>query len=142
MNDKVAEVQRYRAPLGVNEVKSALWDGANTLRGSAVDLTDWNGYILPLLLFKSISDVWDEEIAEAQEIYGEADPWLFPEIHRFVVPGGFHWNDVRETATNVRAALHRAMQEIECANPGTLFLVSAPPTGATGKNSRTNCSRI
>ena len=65
MNDKVAEVQRYRAPLGVNEVKSALWAGANKLRGSAVDLTDWNGYILPLLLFKSISDVWDEATAEA-----------------------------------------------------------------------------
>jgi type I restriction enzyme M protein len=106
-----------------SEVKSALWDGANTLRGSAVDRTDWKGYILPLLFFKRISDVWDEETAEAQEIYGEADPSLFPEIHRFVVPEGCHWNDVRETATNVGAALHRAMQEIERANPDTLFRV-------------------
>lgn len=85
--------------------------------------TDWKGYILPLLFFKRISDVWDEETAEAQEIYGEADPSLFPEIHRFVVPEGCHWNDVRETATNVGAALHRAMQEIERANPDTLFRV-------------------
>ena len=105
------------------ELRSSLWDGANTLRGSAVDRTDWKGYILPLLFFKRISDVWDEETAEAQEIYGEADPSLFPEIHRFVVPEGCHWNDVRETATNVGAALHRAMQEIERANPDTLFRV-------------------
>ena len=74
MNDKVAQIQRYRSPLGVNEVKSALGVGANTLRGSAVDRTDWKGCILPLLFFKRISDVWDEETAEAQEIYGEADP--------------------------------------------------------------------
>ncbi|OSQ54465.1 hypothetical protein MCRY_21135 [Marivita cryptomonadis] len=80
---------------GLAELKSALWDAANTLRGSAVDRTDWKGYILPLLFFKRISDVWDEETAEAQEIYGDADPSLFPEIHRFVVPEGCHWNDVR-----------------------------------------------
>ena len=46
------------------QLKSALWNAANTLRGSAVDRTDWKGYILPLLFFKRISDVWDEETAE------------------------------------------------------------------------------
>lgn len=55
------------------ELKSSLWEAANTLRGSAVDRTDWKGYILPLLFFKRISDVWDEETAEAREIYGDAD---------------------------------------------------------------------
>ena len=54
------------------EIKSALWDAANTLRGSAVDRTDWKGYILPLLFFKRISDVWDEETVEAAELYGGA----------------------------------------------------------------------
>src|SRR6056297_4161929 len=84
-----------------NELRASLWDAANTLRGSAVDRTDWKGYILPLLFFKRISDVWDEETAEAQEIYGEADPSLFPEIHRFTVPEGCHWNDIREDPANV-----------------------------------------
>lgn len=106
-----------------NELKSALWEAANTLRGSAVDRTDWKGYILPLLFFKRISDVWDEETSEAQSIYGEIDPSLFPEIHRFVVPEGCHWNDVREVSSNVGAALLRAMQEIERANPDTLYRV-------------------
>lgn len=106
-----------------NELKSALWEAANTLRGSAVDRTDWKGYILPLLFFKRISDVWDEETSDAQTIYGEIDPSLFPEVHRFVVPEGCHWNDVREVASNVGAALLRAMQEIERANPDTLYRV-------------------
>src|SRR5438132_13829173 len=47
------------------ELKSTMWDAANTLRGSAVDRTDWKGYILPLLFFKRICDVWDEETTEA-----------------------------------------------------------------------------
>ena len=39
-----------------SEFRAALWDAANTLRGSAVERTDWKGYILPLLFFKHISD--------------------------------------------------------------------------------------
>jgi type I restriction enzyme M protein len=105
------------------DLKSARWDAANTLRGSAVDRTDWKDYILPLLFFKRISDLWDEETSEAQELYGEADPSLFPEVHRFVVPEGCHWNDVRHITSNVGAALLHAMQTIERANPDTLYRV-------------------
>jgi type I restriction enzyme M protein len=106
-----------------SELKSALWDAANTLRGSAVDRTDWKGYVLPLLFFKRMSDVWGEETRAAQEAFGEEDPSLFPETHRFIVPAGCHWDDVRAVATNVGAALQAAMQEIERANPDTLFRV-------------------
>lgn len=105
------------------KLDSLLWDAANSLRGSAVDRTDWKGYILPLLFFKRISDVWDEETAEAAELYGDADPSHFEEIHRFEVPDGCHWDDIRETPTNVGAALAHAMQEIERTNPDTLYRV-------------------
>ena len=105
------------------DLKSTLWDAANTLRGSAVDRTDWKGYILPLLFFKRISDVWDEETTEATETFGDVDPAAFPEVHRFSVPDGCHWRDVRETSANVGAALLHAMQEIERANPDTLYRV-------------------
>lgn len=106
-----------------NHLISALWDAANTLRSSAVDRTDWKGYILPLLFFKRISDVWTEETAQACEIYGDTDPSLFPEVHRFVLPDGCHWDDVRGVPANVGSALQKAMQEIERANPDTLFRV-------------------
>jgi len=110
-------------PLTREDLKSTLWDAANTLRGSAVDRTDWKGYILPLLFFKRISDVWDEETQEAAESFGDVDPAAFPEVHRFQVPAGCHWRDVRETPANVGTALLRAMQEIERANPDTLYRV-------------------
>ena len=92
-------------PLTLAELKSHLWDCAEILRGSAVDRTDWKAYILPLLFFKRICDVWDEETAEAAELFGDVDPVDFPEVHRFVVPEGCHWRDVRETPANVGAAL-------------------------------------
>src|SRR5215510_13708408 len=67
------------------DLKSHLWNCAEILRGSAVDRTDWKAYILPLLFFKRICDVWDEETVEATELYGDADPVDFPEVHRFAV---------------------------------------------------------
>lgn len=106
-----------------SNLKQVLWEAANTLRGSAVDRTDWKGYILPLLFFKRISDVWDEETVDAAETFGDADPSLFPEVHRFTVPDGCHWRDVRETSANVGAALLKAMLSIEKANPDTLYRV-------------------
>ena len=52
-------------PLTLADLESDLWGCAQILRGSAIDRTDWKGWILPLLFFKRISDVWDEETAEA-----------------------------------------------------------------------------
>lgn len=106
-----------------SELKSTLWECANVLRGSAVDRTDWKGYILPLLFFKRISDVWDEETTDAVETYGDADPALFPEVHRFELPDGCHWRDIRDTPANVGTALQHAMQEIERSNPDTLYRI-------------------
>ena len=109
--------------LGLQDLKSHLWDCAEILRGSAVDRTDWKAYILPLLFFKRICDVWDEEAAEATLVYGDADAVDFPEVHRFRVPAGCHWKDIRETPANVGAALSHAMRAIERANPDTLYRV-------------------
>ncbi|HOW96493.1 MAG TPA: class I SAM-dependent DNA methyltransferase [Kiritimatiellia bacterium] len=107
----------------LQELKSHLWNCAEILRGSAVDRTDWKAYILPLLFFKRICDVWDEETSAAAKVYGDVDPVDFPEVHRFSVPAGCHWSDVRETPANIGAAFSHAMREIERANPDTLYRV-------------------
>jgi type I restriction enzyme M protein len=109
--------------IALSELKSHLWNCAEILRGSAVDRTDWKAYILPLLFFKRICDVWDEETAEAAELYGDVDPVDYLEIHRFSVPEDCHWSDVRAAPASVGAALAHAMREIERANPDTLYRV-------------------
>ena len=99
------------------ELESHLWEAANILRGSPVDRTDWKSYILPLLFFKRVCDVWDEEYAQAVATYGED----FADEHRFQVPEGCHWRDVRTAAKNVGTALANAMRGIEAANQKHLY---------------------
>src|SRR5947209_9521320 len=122
-NSKTGESGDTTQLLTAAALRSQLWNCAEILRGSAVDRTDWKAYILPLLFFKRICDVWDEETAEATKLYGDVDPFDFPEVHRFNVPDGCHWRDVREAPANIGAALSHAMREIERANPDTLYRV-------------------
>jgi type I restriction enzyme M protein len=117
--------------LTLSTLESHLWQAANILRGSPVDRTDWKSYILPLMFFKRICDVWDEEYEEAVKTYGED----FDDEHRFVIPEGNHWNDVRETAANVGTALQNAMRGIESANQKHLY-------GVFGDSQWTNKERL
>ena len=104
----------------LSQLESHLWESANILRGP-VDAADFKTYIFPLLFFKRICDVWDEECREIVEETGDEQLASFPESHRFQIPEDCHWNDVRTKASNVGAALQRAMREIEKANPDNLY---------------------
>lgn len=101
------------------ELETYLWDAATILRG-LIDAGDYKQYIFPLVFLKRISDVYDEEFAEALADYGDEELAALPENHRFVVPDGCHWNDIRQVTTNIGTALRTAMRRIEDANPGTL----------------------
>jgi type I restriction enzyme M protein len=104
-------------PLTLSQLESHLWEAANILRGSPVDRTDWKSYILPLLFFKRICDQWDEENSAMLAEYGED----FADQHRFQLPEGAHWNDVRATPKNVGTALSNAMRAVEAANQKHLY---------------------
>ena len=103
--------------IALSQLESHLWEAANILRGSPLDRTDWKSYILPLLFFKRICDVWDEECAEALAAYGKD----FEDEHRFHVPDGSHWRNVREKSSNVGTALQKAMRVVEAANERHLY---------------------
>ena len=112
-----------------------LWGAATYLRGH-IDAGDYKQFIFPLLFFKRICDVYDEEFAEAlAESEGDAEYAEKPEFHRFVVPEEFHWKSVRETTSHVGLAIQEAMMAIEKANPDTL-------SGIFGDASWTNKDRL
>ncbi|HII00103.1 TPA: SAM-dependent DNA methyltransferase, partial [Methanosarcinaceae archaeon] len=102
------------------ELEQYLWGAANLLRGG-IDPGEYKSIIFPLMFFKRISDVYEEEFEEAlEESDGDLDYARFAEHHRFMVPEGAHWKDVREVTTSVGEAIQKAMREIEKANPDKL----------------------
>ena len=106
--------------LDIGTLSGHLWEAANILRGP-VDAADFKTYIFPLLFFKRLSDVYDEEYAVAlEESDGDVEFAQFPENHRFQVPEECHWKDVRAKSANIGHALQKAMRCIEQANPDTL----------------------
>lgn len=107
----------------LSQLEAHLWESANILRGS-VAAADFETYIFPLFFFKRISDVFDGEFAQAlEESGGDVDYAAFPENHRFQVPEGCHWNDVRQKTENIGSALQFDFHEIELANPRTLYSI-------------------
>lgn len=76
--------------------------GAATILRGLVEAGDYKQYVFPLLFFKRLSDVWDEEYAAALD--GKRAMATMPcatANDRFVIPEGAHWNDVRTVARDV-----------------------------------------
>ena len=101
------------------ELESYLWGAASLLRG-VIDPGDYKSIIFPLMFFKRLSDVYDEEYAEAFVTFGDDECAKFAENHMFQIPDGSHWKDVRRTTSNVGQSIKSAMVNIEKANPGRL----------------------
>ena len=117
------------------ELENYLWGAATILRGT-IDAGDYKQYIFPLLFYKRICDVYDEEFERAlEESDGDMEYAAFDENHHFQVPEDAHWKTVRQTTTNVGQALQSAMHKIEQSNPEML-------AGIFGDASWTNKDRL
>jgi type I restriction enzyme M protein len=99
------------------QLESYLWGAATLLRGT-IDAGEYKSYIFPLLFLKRLSDVYDEEYAQAlDESGGDTSYAGLPEQHRFQIPNGAHWSDLRTVPSDVGRAISRAMRDVERANP-------------------------
>lgn len=113
-------VKNYRnpdEPISLEDLKSFLWGAATRLRGQ-IDATGYKEYIFPLLFFKRISDVYDEQF-EGYVCEGGVE-YANEQVQDLAIriPDGAHWRDVRECTENVGQRLVEAFIAIEQANPG------------------------
>jgi type I restriction enzyme M protein len=97
------------------KLESHLWGAANILRGS-IDAADFKHYIFGLLFYKRLCDVWQEEYEQRLAEFGDEDMAADPEEHRFDIPSGHSWDDVRKHTTNIGEHLNMAFHAIEDAN--------------------------
>ena len=141
----MAEMKKYKISgetLSLDELKSFLWGAATRLRGQ-IDAAGYKEYIFPLLFFKRISDVYDEQfdgfVAEGGEDYAISQV----QDLAIKIPDGAHWRDVRAVTENVGQKLVSAFIAIEQANPGVerdgrkvggLENIFGPKDGWTNKN--------
>jgi type I restriction enzyme M protein len=110
-----------KSKLSLSQLEQYLSKAAWILKGP-VDASDFKVYIFPLLFFKRISDVYDEEYRIAmEESDGDEEYASLPEFHRFILPDGCHWNNVRERTSNVGLAIEQALRGIEQANQEFLY---------------------
>ena len=115
--------------LSQRELESYLWGVATRLRG-LVDASDYKQYVFPLLFFKRLSDIWEEDFQRAFDETRDEGYARATANDRFVIPEGGHWSDVRAVASDVGRALVDAFRAIEIANPERLSGIfgSAPWT--------------
>lgn len=132
--------------LDISALETWLWDAACALRGST-DAPKYKDFILPLVFYKRLSDVFDDEFTQQIEEYGSEE--LAREIverdHedalktggkpvvRFYVPQPYAWNKIRnfslsnpdipvspvtkEKPKNLGEFLTDAMREVARLNP-------------------------
>ena len=76
-SDLADRTTEYWKKITSNALFNHLFEACNILRGP-IDQDDYKSYVIPILFFKRISDVYDEETAENEEQYGD-DIAFYPE---------------------------------------------------------------
>ena len=104
-------------PIQLEELKSFLWGAATRLRGQ-IDAAGYKEYIFPLLFFKRISDVYDEQYDGFLHDGGTEYANMQSQELAIRIPDGAHWKDVRQVTENVGQRLVEAFIAIEQSNPG------------------------
>src|ERR1043165_433752 len=111
--------------LTLQQLEAHLWGAANILRGKTAG-QDYKNYILSLMFYKRLCDQWeceaDDAIAEQERQQGrtfsEKEKAVFRKRgeHRFQIPDGSRWGDVKAASTNIGEVLTRAMRAVAAAN--------------------------
>lgn len=100
----------------LDELERYLWQAAVDLRGQ-IDATAYKDYIFPLVFFKRICDVRDEEYQKYVDDGGEEYAESMMQYSAIKIPIEAHWNVVFNVSENIGQALVDAFRTIEMMNP-------------------------
>lgn len=102
--------------INIKDLEAHLWHAAHIITGP-IDASDYKTYIFPILFFKRICDVYDEEFIDAMEQVGDEELAKGEMFHRIQIPQECHWKDVFAETKDIGQALKDAFRGIEQANP-------------------------
>ncbi len=102
--------------INLKDLEAHLWHAAHIITGP-IDASDYKTYIFPILFFKRICDVYDEEFEEAMEQVGDEELAKGDMFHRIQIPAHCHWKDVFAETKDIGQALKDSFRGIELENP-------------------------
>ncbi|EIX4881923.1 SAM-dependent DNA methyltransferase [Vibrio vulnificus] len=102
--------------INLKDLEAHLWHAAHIITGP-IDASDYKTYIFPILFFKRICDVYDEEFTEAMEQVGDEELAKGDMFHRIQIPANCHWKDVFAETKDIGQALKDSFRGIELENP-------------------------
>lgn len=102
--------------INLKDLEAHLWHAAHIITGP-IDASDYKTYIFPILFFKRICDVYDEEFEDAMEQVGDEELAKGDMFHRIQIPANCHWKDVFAETKDIGQALKDSFRGIELENP-------------------------
>jgi len=113
----------------MRKLEGILWEAASLIRGS-VEASDYKKYILPLIFYKRLSDVFEDEVERLIEIgiaTNEDEVYELIELEReehgkpvsvrYIIPKEYLWRYVTNRAVGLGEKLTEAMRAIAKENP-------------------------
>ena len=94
----------------LQELEQYLWRAADILRGP-IEVSEYKNYILTLLFYKRLSDVYLEEYQENLMKYKDKTI-AKKKFHRFLIPDGCLWEDLRQVGANIGQRLNDTLEKI------------------------------
>ena len=101
--------------INLKDLEAHLWHAAHIITGP-IDASDYKTYIFPVLFFKRICDVYDEEFADAMAQVSDEELARGDMFHRIKIPSEAHWSQVFAKTKDIGQALKDAFRAIEVAN--------------------------
>ncbi len=123
--------------MDITTLENWLWEAACSIRGP-LDAPRYKDYILPLLFYKRLSDVYKDEIGRLSRELGSEElarqlVQVDRDLIRFYIPKGCTWPEVRSNSDDLGQRLTDAMREIAGENnrlQGVIDIVDFNATAA------------
>lgn len=121
--------------MDISTLENWLWKAACSIRGP-IAAPQYKNYILPLLFYKRLCDVYEDEIKKLSKEFGDVETVRElvksdRKLVRFYIPDEYLWHQIRKITTNLGERLTTALREIAKENPRLKDVIDVVDFNAT-----------
>jgi type I restriction enzyme M protein len=126
--------------LEISTLENWLWEAACSIRGP-LDAPKYKDYILPLLFYKRLSDVYADELRKlghelGNEVLARQLAQEDRALIRFYIPNGYTWPELRKSPVDLGERLTEAMRAIARENSRLVGVIDIVDFNATAAGQR------